>query len=311
MKKSHCDGRDSDNTSPKSAQSTEMFQPQIETNNTSSKSYEVTEKISIMMNQNPNNHLEMSSSSVEKDTSDVPQEFQKHHEVAFHLDINKEQNQTLHEKDSNSNDEACIDITVKNASEDSNANQFFEPDLTKTVIKESSISAKERPEEQVQQDPVQSPLVPTPPYEYLILPPGHENKFRIYLNPKINKSFFEILHKQSQQQEEDPSKDAISLPPSTIPSQVSSTHPKHRLPLATSSIVTCFDPSEVDMELKQLLLLAPPVTNTFVRKRPRTERGSSVPAIDSYYGCDDLEKVGHASYFIPLLTPSERKGRYF
>lgn len=73
-------------------------------------------------------------------------------------------------------------------------------------------------------------------------------------------------------------------------------------------VIHCFDESEMNLELQKIFLEKAPICHEIVRRKPRLERGSSVPAVDSYYGTKDLDRVGHASYFIPCLTPSERVG---
>jgi hypothetical protein len=136
---------------------------------------------------------------------------------------------------------------------------------------------------------IQSPYVTTPPYEYIVLTEENEKRFRIFVNPKVDLVFrAELLKNKS----ETGSPCILPLPHTS----------------SDATIIHCFDPSDVDVELKKIFKKDPPVTlKKIIRRKSRLERGSSVPAIDSYYGTQDLDKVGHASYFIPDLSPSERK----
>jgi hypothetical protein len=162
----------------------------------------------------------------------------------------------------------------------------------------------------------QSPLVTTPPYEYIMLSKGNEHKFRIFLNPRVNQIFQDELAKSIASEEFQC--DELIKPNSVEGDNDVNACMSDHIAVSRSLLravrseptIHCFDPSEVDVELKQLFLIHPPVINKIVRKKSRKERGSSVPAVDSYYGTKDLEKVGHASYFIPELTISERKCKH-
>ena len=81
---------------------------------------------------------------------------------------------------------------------------------------------------------------------------------------------------------------------------------KHTLLYINPKAYTCFEHSETDLELQRLFTCTPPVSHT-LHLQPRREQGSSVPRIDSFYGTKDLRRFGHASYFIPELSASERK----
>lgn len=185
------------------------------------------------------------------------------------------------------------------------------------------------PEEQFPLIP--SPVLNTPPYEYIFLTKKNEAKYRIFLNQKLNKVFQEELKKlkrldeEMNEQESDPF--ILELVDDNISQQSNYWHvgsPRHLGQWVSSSsantdilnsslsmpnnVIHCFDPSDVDLDLKKIFTEKPPITHRIVRRKSRKERGSSVAAVDSYYGTHDLNKVGHASYFIPTLTESERKG---
>lgn len=185
---------------------------------------------------------------------------------------------------------------------------------------------------------IPSPVLNTPPYEYIFLTKTNEAKYRIFLNQKLNKVFQEEILKlkireeeQLQEQnnvvfdDEGEDNDVVLQQGDTIEKQTSPTnhmdlHNQNHIVncssinevtnnlSSTCNVIHCFDPSDVDLELKKIFMEKPPITHKIVRRKSRRERGSSVPAVDSYYGTKDLNKVGHASYFIPTLTESERKG---
>lgn len=181
---------------------------------------------------------------------------------------------------------------------------------------------------------IPSPLLNTPPYEYLFLTKENEAKLRIFLNPKLDKVFHEELLKLQKQdelqstvgsQELDQASSATSNPQGKTlmqPTHLDLHNQNHLMNTSITSghdvtetssganVINCFDPSDVDLELKKVFMDKPPLTHRIVRRKSRKERGSSVPGIDSYYGTKDLSKVGHASYFIPNLTESERKGKF-
>lgn len=184
---------------------------------------------------------------------------------------------------------------------------------------------------------IPSPVLNTPPYEYIFLTKSNEAKYRIFLNQKLDKVFQEEIHKlqvREEQLQKGQSQYVFEDVEDLEENQVLYENEKnkaghaHKLDIhnknhvhntpsvnndingcnSASNVIHCFDPSEVDLELKKIFIDKPPITHKIVRRRSRRQRGSSVPAVDSYYGTKDLNKVGHASYFIPTLTESERKG---
>lgn len=188
---------------------------------------------------------------------------------------------------------------------------------------------------------IPSPVLNTPPYEYIFLTKTNEAKYRIFLNQKLNKVFQEeilklkiheeqqMVQEQSQivfdDEDEGEDNDLVLEQGDTAGKETLQTnhldlHNQNHIVNSSSinevtnnlsstcNVIHCFDPSDVDLDLKKIFMEKPPITHRIVRRKLRRDRGSSVPAVDSYYGTKDLNKVGHASYFIPTLTESERKG---
>ncbi|ODM97267.1 hypothetical protein Ocin01_09414 [Orchesella cincta] len=175
---------------------------------------------------------------------------------------------------------------------------------------------------------IPSPVLNTPPYEYIFLTKENEAKVRIFLNPKLNQVFQEELTKLQKSEEHEQFLEDVNINnqqqyqvgmvENSLANHMDINNRNHLInncsslneiknTISGSNVIHCFDPSDVDLELKKIFMEKPPITHRIIRRKSRRERGSSVPAVDSYYGTGDLNKVGHASYFIPGLTNSERK----